>query len=333
MNLIVAGGGTAGFITALILKQNYGENINVKMLIPEKIGIIGVGEGSTEHFDDFRSFMGVSVEELIAKTKATGKSGIKFVDWMKDKTYYHVVSADFSSVHAADDKATEWRIANKMYENEMWVPRSIINDDVEQTYEPGKVQENIQLKLSGLYQYHFNTFEMNKWLTELATKLNIELIDDEIKEVKLNDNGEIDELICEKGNHKADFYIDSTGFKRVLISKLGAKWISYGDQLPLKEAIAFPTGDTDNYAITTLAKAMNCGWRWRIPTNGRHGNGYIYDTDFINKDQAIDEVQKEMGHNINVAKNIYGLDFNFKLDQEFNENLDKNAEISMNKKF
>ena len=43
MNLIVAGGGTAGFITALILKQNYGENINVKMLIPEKIGIIGVG--------------------------------------------------------------------------------------------------------------------------------------------------------------------------------------------------------------------------------------------------------------------------------------------------
>ena len=82
MNLIVAGGGTAGFITALILKQNYGENINVKMLIPEKIGIIGVGEGSTEHFDDFRSFMGVSVEELIAKTKATGKSGIKFVDWM-----------------------------------------------------------------------------------------------------------------------------------------------------------------------------------------------------------------------------------------------------------
>jgi len=304
MNLIVAGGGTAGFITALILKQNYGENINVKMLIPEKIGIIGVGEGSTEHFDDFRSFLGISVEELISKTKATGKAGIKFVDWMKDKTYYHVLSADFSSIHAADDKATEWRIANKMYENEMWVPRSIINDDVEQTYEPGKVQENIQLKLSGLYQYHFNTFEMNKWLTELATKLNIELIDDEIKEVRLNNNGEIDELICEKGNHKADFYIDSTGFKRVLMSKLGAKWISYGDQLPLKEAIAFPTGDTDNYAITTLAKAMNSGWRWRIPTNGRHGNGYIYDTDFITKDQAIDEVQKEMGHDINVAKNI-----------------------------
>ena len=304
MNLIVAGGGTAGFITALILKKNFAENINIKMLIPEKIGIIGVGEGSTEHFDDFREFMNISVEELISKTKATGKAGIKFVDWMRDKTYYHVVSGDFQSIYAADDKAYEWRIGNKMYENDMWVPKSILDDNVEQTYVPGKVKENQQLKMSGLYQYHFNTFEMNKWLTELANQNNIELIDDEIKEVRLNNNGEIDELICEKGNHKADFYIDSTGFKRVLMSKLGAKWISYGDQLPLKEAIAFPTGDTDNYAITTLAKAMNSGWRWRIPTNGRHGNGYIYDTDFINKDQAIDEVQKEMGHDINVAKNI-----------------------------
>ena len=36
---------------------------------------------------------------------------------------------------------------------------------------------------------------------------------------------------------------------------------------------------------------------------------------------------------LNVAKNINGLDFNFKLDQEFNENLDKNAKISMIKKF
>ena len=61
----------------------------------------------------------------------------------------------------------------------------IINDDVEQTYEPGKVAENIQLKMSGLYQFHFNTFEMNKWLTELANQNNIELIDDEIKEVSI----------------------------------------------------------------------------------------------------------------------------------------------------
>ena len=56
-NIIVAGGGTAGFISALVLKRKFGKNINVKMLVPDKIGIIGVGEGSTEHFDELRKFL------------------------------------------------------------------------------------------------------------------------------------------------------------------------------------------------------------------------------------------------------------------------------------
>ena len=42
---------------------------------------------------------------------------------------------------------------------------------------------------------------------------------------------------------------------------------------------------------------------------------------------------EDLSAGLNIAKNIYGLDFNFKLDQEFNETLDKNAEISMIKKF
>ncbi len=45
------------------------------------------------------------------------------------------------------------------------------------------------------------------------------------------------------------------------------------------------------------------------------------------------EGTEDLSAGVNIAKNIYGLDFNFKLDQEFNENLDKSAEISVNKKF
>ena len=45
------------------------------------------------------------------------------------------------------------------------------------------------------------------------------------------------------------------------------------------------------------------------------------------------DVNEDPSAGINIAKNIYGLDFNFKLDQEFNENLDKNAQISMIKEF
>ena len=65
-----------------------------------------------------------------------------------------------------------------------------------------------------------------------------------------------------KGEYTADLYVDSTGFKRLMIGELGAKWVSWGKFLPLREAIAFPTEDADVYNILTEARAMKAGWKW-----------------------------------------------------------------------
>ena len=89
-----------------------------------------------------------------------------------------------------------------------------------------------------------------------------------------------------KNNYSFDFYIDSSGFKKILIEKLGVKWISYSKYLPMNEAIAFPTGDTEEYTPYTLSKAMTSGWMWRIPTYGRWGNGYVFNNNYINAEQA-----------------------------------------------
>lgn len=48
MKIAVVGGGTAGFVSALILKTTF-PAWEVDMIRSEKIGTIGVGEGSTEH--------------------------------------------------------------------------------------------------------------------------------------------------------------------------------------------------------------------------------------------------------------------------------------------
>ena len=134
----------------------------------------------------------------------------------------------------------------------------------------------------GYFQFHFNTNELNKYLTEQANNWGIEIVDDKVLEVMQDETG-ISEVKGEKDNYKSDFWIDSTGFRRVLMTPLGAKWVSYGDMLPLKEAIAFPTKELDYYPMHTQALAMKAGWKWRIPTYGRFGNGYIYDTNFITK--------------------------------------------------
>ena len=47
-NLAIVGGGTAGVVTALILKKTY-PNLQIDLIESDQIGIVGVGEGSTEH--------------------------------------------------------------------------------------------------------------------------------------------------------------------------------------------------------------------------------------------------------------------------------------------
>ena len=73
------------------------------------------------------------------------------------------------------------------------------------------------------------------------------------------------------------------------MSKLGAKWQSYSDCLKVNSAITFQTPVEEEFNIYTLAHAKNAGWMFRIPVWDRYGNGYIYDSNFITKEQAAQE--------------------------------------------
>ena len=84
-SICIVGGGTAGMIAALILKKRFGDNIKINIIKSEKIGIIGVGEGSTEHWKDFSDYVGISYKEIIKECDATCKSGIMFEGWSRKK--------------------------------------------------------------------------------------------------------------------------------------------------------------------------------------------------------------------------------------------------------
>ena len=290
--LAVVGGGTAGLISALILKKRF-PNITVDVIYSKKIGIVGVGEGSTEHWKDFMDFVGINQYELIRECDATYKAGIMFKDWA-DQDYMHSVQTPW------DAKASQYRHvyakligenarSEKLSTERYW--RNAVN-----------VWFLNNPKESPTSQYHFNTNKLNDFLVKTAKDAGINFIDDEINDAVIDEQGEISSLIGTNQTYSYDFYIDSTGFRRLLISKLGAKWQSYGKYLKMKAAIAFPTEDTENYNMWTLAKAMDYGWMFRIPTFGRGGNGYIYDSDYIDADQAKLEAEKYLGHNIVVGK-------------------------------
>ena len=293
-SITIVGGGTAGFVSALILQKTFGDKIKIRVVRSTKIGIIGVGEGSTEHWADFLNYIDVEHKEVIKKCDATIKCGIMFRNWTS-KDYIHNVSEPYDKRYSQQRLAYTKLMAEGRSIFEMVHPEMLVNK-VHKRH-----AENFTTPVN---QYHFNTNKLNEFLTNLSVERNIDVIDDEIKDVILNENGEVDYLVGENDNYNSDFYIDSTGFKRVIMSKLGAKWKSYEKYLKLNTAIVFPTGDKENYNTYTTATAMKYGWRFNIPVFGRHGNGYIFDGNYITADEAKKEVEEELGHEINVAKEI-----------------------------
>jgi len=281
-DIIIVGGGTSGYSAALILKTRF-PLINIKVIKSDKIGIIGVGE-STHHFGEFTDFVGLDRLDYFKECDATVKYGVYFKDWG---------SLDF--LHSTNINSEIQRGQFRAF-----YAHCLLNDiDAKNMTDKFKWSNLICQKESN-NEFHFNTFKLNIFLEKKCLERGIEIITDEITEVNIENNN------IKNLNHKysADFYLDCSGFKKVLISKLGAKWISYQDYLPCNEAIAFQTPDTDEYNSYTLSQAMKCGWMWRIPVWGRWGNGYVFDNTLIDADQAKQEVETYLGHEIQIAKNI-----------------------------
>jgi tryptophan halogenase len=289
-SLTVVGGGTAGLIAALILKER--SSMEVSLVYSSNIGIVGVGEGSTEHFADFMNFVGIKPIDIIKECDATFKIGVMFDNWIKNDKYLHTVTYPFATAFGQYLGV----YAKQISENSKY----IYSDKIEKNL---LLTKHIDINLNPpTSQYHFNTFKLNDFLKKIAILKGINVVDDDIVDVSLDQYGYIDFLTGKKLTYSSDFYIDATGFKRVLMNKLNVKWRSFSKHLKLNSAITFPTQDEENYNYWTLAKAMDSGWRFKIPTWGRHGNGYIYDNNFISEDKAKLEVEKELGYEIEIGK-------------------------------
>ena len=293
--LNIVGGGTTGLTTALILRQRF-PNLKINLIKSEKIGILGVGEGATEHWNDFASYCNLSHIDIIKKCDATVKVAIMYENFTPKKYAHNVTSVLSQQTKIAQYQAGyAYHIINDNNQIEM-ADQNIIENKI--------FESHFNNKTTPSNQFHFNTFKLNEYLIQICKERNINIITDDIKDVILNEKGFIETIKGADNDYKAECFIDCTGFQRLLISKLGAKWQSYKKYLRMNEAIAFPTKDTDEYPIYTTIIAMNNGWMWRTPVWGRWGNGYVYDNNYMNAEQAKKEVESFLKHEIEIFKNV-----------------------------
>lgn len=293
MKIVVLGAGTAGLVAALMLREKY-PFCTITVIKSGDIGIVGVGEGSTEHWARFMDFIGLSIEEVIFNTRATIKIGILFKDWVaQGSEYVHSIGRDPFSKYGRPDHFHQLWLQNK---NNNKFPLSPIFENV---FYNNNVPIESEFRVSN--QYHFDTYKLNSFLLKLCSERSVTIVDTIVTDAVLCPvTGNITELLTEKNIIKADLFIDCSGFKRVLSKKLNNKWVSKSEFLPMNHAIAFPTDHDTSLEIEpyTTTTALSSGWSWKIPTQDRYGNGYVFNDAFINVDQALSEISKSIGTNI-----------------------------------
>jgi len=301
-DFIIVGGGNAGFISALILHASF-TGKKIKIIESEEIGTIGVGESSSEHFGDFCRFCRIPLLNLLLGAKATFKNGIYFEGW-SDENYLHNISSFDCALASGNHFPYLHNVVANNRPNCELNQKGSVNNQVSLSYFNS-------LDNSPTNQFHFDTQALNNYLRGICRERGIEIIKDRIDSIDINsETGNIDSvngssmmIIGKAQKYEADFFIDCSGFSRLLLGNgLGVKWKSYSEYLPLDSAIAFATDEMDEYNIYTRATARDCGWSWQIPTQGRTGNGYVFSEKFINESQAQEEMERVYGHKININK-------------------------------
>lgn len=299
--IVVVGGGTAGWLSALFLQKNIPYVNDITVIDNSQIGILGAGEGSVPYLIEFLSKIDIDVLEIANSAGATIKNSIKFTNWRGDGNFYYHHFNDslfpnfVSNYTTAHNLYVLEQLADKKDFSELLLSTQLCNRN-KVKFKRNLNTSNNEFMVYGKYSLHFNALQLAAYLKKIGIQRGIKVLDVKVIDAEQDDNGNISTLITEsKDEISCDFVVDCTGFQRLFIGKkYNSKWKSYKNSLPVNRAIPYflELPETDPIPPFTESIAMSSGWMWRIPVQNRFGCGYVFDSNLLSDDQALDEIEK-----------------------------------------
>lgn len=309
LKVVVVGGGTAGWLSALNALQR--TNAEVVVIESEDIGIIGAGEGTTPHFVTMLDMLQIPTTDLIRDAGATFKTCVEFSNWSGDgASYIHPFrSSQTLDAFTYKDGAPALAAfsAGVPLDMAQFVSKCSTSGKVPFTFRDAPDLLNSASMSAfvqhGLWGLHFDAVRVAKVLSTHAVQRGVKHVKATVVGLLKDASGYITSLQLDDGTSvDTDFVIDCTGMRRELLGKhMNAEWVSHEHYLPMDTAIPFTLPLVGNVAPKTEAIAMNCGWVWKIPVQNRFGCGYVYDSDYCTREQAIAEIQAAFGADARIA--------------------------------
>jgi len=268
---IILGSGTAGLISAGMIKRYWGDKVQVSLYYDANKKNIAVGESTTPLIHYFLNTIGITTEDLIRDLNVTVKLGINFKNWISNTEYFHGFT-EAETFCQPDFSSAVYSIPNDCYDG------GVLYNEATTTV-PNR-------EFDYEHALHIDTQEFSNYMFE-KLKSEIEIIDDIAEKINVKNNSIESIDFRDSGNVTADFYIDCSGFNSLLIKNLETEWIDISNLLPIDRAIPQQVSyDFDEIPSYTLAEATDNGWIWQIPIGNRYGTGYLYSSKFTSDEEA-----------------------------------------------
>lgn len=286
-DVVFVGGGDAGLLSALLLKK-INPDFHIRVIDDFSEDIPEVGKSTISYIlHTFHEVLEIDRSRFISEVKPIWKASVYFTDWCGCDPF-HVPFDGFSILPDSDEQKFEemyYRYKSKEYHT--------IGCEMAES----GVTPVVDLSGRGNFTtydhvaYHLSTNRLNQFLRILCEERGVELIDDRITEV-IGGGESIERIDSESNTYDADLYVDATGFKRLLMGKLDNDFITY--DFPLNAALVAQADiSLSDIDPATVINSGPHGWFWQIDTFDCRDLGYVYSSDYVSKEHAIQEFLDE----------------------------------------
>jgi len=297
--IVIVGGGSAGWMAAATLISQF-PNKDITVIESPNVPTVGVGESTLGQINNWLDLLNIKDEDFMPYTDASYKLSIRFEDfYKKDDGGFHYPFGPVIETERLGLKQL-WFVKKYLqpetpitdYANSIYQNMALVNNNTLFKNENNEL-EYFDFKYH--VAYHFDATKFGLWLKDQYCKpKGVKHILEDVKTIETNEDG----IVSLNNTHKADMYIDCTGFKSLLLGDtLKEHFNDYSHLLPNNKAWAtrVPYKDKENELVPyTNCTAIENGWVWNIPSWERIGTGYVYSDKYVSDEEALNEFKRHL---------------------------------------
>ncbi|MBQ0943395.1 tryptophan 7-halogenase [Ideonella sp. 4Y16] len=305
--VVIAGGGTAGWMTAALMSKLLGKRLEIRLVESEEIGTVGVGEATIPALHTFHNLLGLNEAEFMAATNATFKLGIQFEGWKAIGEHYFHSFGSTGNDHWSAGFQHFWlkgRAQGLARPYTDYNPETMAAHANRFAHVPNNALN---------YAYHLDAGRYARFLRGLSEGYGVQRIEGRIARVLQHETdtataraGDIAALQMMDGSRiEGDLFIDCTGFRSLLLGEtLGVGYEDWSYWLPCDRAVAVQTSSVREAWPYTRSIAHPFGWQWRIPLQHRVGNGLVYSSKELSDADAPEVLKRHVEGDVLIQPRI-----------------------------